>query len=142
MFDAKLDKAKLDQAYRGTEYWVATRPPIRVRIGVAQPAICDLHQAHGVDCSTVITAHNPKSQQHSALANQRAHAELTQALEQAGYRKISATGQHPDGSWPAEEGWLVLGMDVAEASLWAEQFEQFAVVCLDAHGVPNLQWFA
>ena len=142
MLDSDSDKAKLDQAYRATEYWVATRPPICVRIGVANPAICDLHQAHGVNCSVIITAHNPKSQKQSTLANQQAHAQLTQALEQAGYPKVSATGQHPDGIWPAEEGWLVLGMDLAAAAPLAEQFEQFAVVCLDAHGMPNLQWFA
>lgn len=142
MFDTDLDRAKLDRAYRGTEYWVATEPPICVMIGVANPAICDLHQAHGVHCSVIITAHNPKSQPQSTLANQQAHAQLTQTLEQAGYRKVSATGKPPDGGWPAEEGWLVLGMDVAEAGRLAEQFEQFAVVCLDAHGMPNLQWFA
>ena len=142
MLDSDLDKAKLDQAYRATEYWVATRPPICVRIGVANPAIGDLHQAHGVHCSVIITAHNPKSQQQSTFANQQAHGELTQAIEQAGYAKVSATGKPLGGGWPAEEGWLVLGMDVVEASLLAEQFQQFAVVWLDAHGMPNLQWFA
>lgn len=97
MFDSDLDKAKLDQAYRATEYWVAADSPICVMIGVENPAMRDLQQDHGVHCSTIITAHNPRSQQQSALANQRAHGELTRALKEDGYTKVPATGQHPEG---------------------------------------------
>lgn len=137
-----MSDVDLDTAYRETEYWVATKPPICVMIGVENPAMRELHRACGVNCSTLITAHNPKSEQQSNLINQQAQAELTRALEKDGYPKVLASGQHPDGGWPAEEGWLVLGMDEIEASRWAKQFEQLAVVWIDAQGMPHLRWFA
>ena len=73
----------LDQAYRETEYWVATEPPTCVVIGVRNLAIEALHQHHGVGCSTIITAHNPKSLPQTAEFNAQAHAALTDQLNLA-----------------------------------------------------------
>lgn len=132
----------LDKAYRETEYWVATQPPACVVIGVQNPTIAALHQAHGTPCSSLITAHNPRSFQQSAEINGQAHLALTDQLNETGYPKVLATGKHPIGDWPAEQGWLVLGMDEGEAAVWARRFSQHAVVWIDARGMPYLRWFA
>lgn len=132
----------LDKAYRETEYWVATQPPTCVVIGVQNLPIIARHQRHDVECSTIITAHNPKSQQQSADINSKAQAALTDQLNGAGYLKVLATGKHPHGPWPAETGWLVLGMNEAQAAVWARRFSQHAVVWVDAQGMPDLRWFA
>ncbi|HEY7906740.1 MAG TPA: DUF3293 domain-containing protein [Wenzhouxiangella sp.] len=132
----------LDKAYRETEYWVATQPRTCVVIGVQNPAIAALHRHHGVGCSTIITAHNPRSLQQSADLNSKAQAALTDQLNGDGYPKVLATGKHPHGAWPPETGWLVLGMDEAQAAVWARRFSQHAVVWIDAQGRPDLRWFA
>jgi hypothetical protein len=51
-----------------------------------------------------------------------------------------AIGVGDDGSWPAEQSLLVLGIDKAEAVALGRAFEQFAVVVGRRGGPARLAW--
>ena len=51
---------------------------------------------------------------------------------------LPAVAQHPANGWPAEPGYLVIGMGRDDAQRWAAQWEQLAVLWTSADMVPQL----
>lgn len=133
---------ELDQAYRETLYEVATDPPIHWVIDQLNPTWAQWQDARGVGASTFITAHNPFSQQQADEFNQARQRALEEALTQAGWAWVRASGRHPSNGWPIEVGVVVWGMDPEAAKPWAARFGQHAVVCMDAQGWPKLHWMS
>ena len=136
-----IDRA-LVEAYRQTEYWVGTPVPSRWLIGQTHPEWVKWQADQGVSCATWLTAHNPASRQQSTDANDQAHRRLCQALDEAGWRWLSAWAQHPSNDWPIERGAMVWGMDWDTARDWGARFGQNAVVWMDATGTAHLRWMA
>lgn len=134
--------ADLELAYRQTDYWVATEPVSRWRIGHTHPRWVGRQAERGVSCATWLTAYNPASAQQTAKANERAHQRLCQALAQARWDWLPAWAQHPSNGWPIEHGAMVWGMDWAAAGRWGARFGQRAVVWMDAEGTAHLRWMA
>lgn len=132
-----LDQSLLD-AYQATHYWVDTQPPVRLQIDCQSLALVEHHKAYGVECSTWITAYNPKSECFSDEENRLAHRGLTDALAKARWSWVGAWSDDPKGQWPRENGVLVWGMDPDTAQMWGRRWHQHAVVCVNATGWVKL----
>ena len=131
----------LEQAYRDTHYWLLLEDPVCLRIGQSCPVLVDWQGQKGVECSTIITAHNPESQRLADADNDRRQQAMESELAQAGWTWVRTEARDPDEHWPIESGILVWGMDGQAATPWAQRYGQYAVVLIDRQGIPQLQWF-
>lgn len=128
----------LVQAYRETEYRVAADPPLVLRIDVADAALAALHRAHGAGCSAFVTAFNPYSAMLSDAENASRHRMLCESLAREGIAWLPAVGAHRSNGWPAEEGVLMLGTDLAAARAIGRHWRQHAIVHCAQDAVPRL----
>lgn len=89
---------------------------------------------------TLITAWNPNSQEQSAEWNAAANDRLRSALEKAGFEFEDSWGASLPGVMPEwrESGFAVYGWTPEEASSWAVEFGQRAVVYLDGESCELL----
>jgi hypothetical protein len=126
-------------AYRRTEYRVDDAGYAFVlRVGEPSDALRDCHAAFGVNCSTFITAWNPRSTPTPGEQNAAAMARLEQAVAALGCRWLRGEGIDPHGDWPGEPSVLVLGLDEAAAVGLAGRFDQHAIVCSGVDATPRL----
>ena len=128
----------LVRAYTQTHYRVLAAPPFTLHIGRHCRALQVLQAAHGVRCSTFVTAFNPFSQSWSAACNGARHQRLLTRLKGQGWDFVQGYGRHPSGNWPAERSVLILGMTSAQAQALGVALQQNAVVCSGADAVPQL----
>ncbi|MEP7116497.1 MAG: DUF3293 domain-containing protein, partial [Acidobacteriota bacterium] len=84
------------------------------------------------------TAYNPKSEAQDVEVNAEAHMRLGAELVAAGHQPVEGVGQAPDGRWPAERSYLVLGMDIDVAQATGRRYGQNAVVWVGPDAVPAL----
>jgi hypothetical protein len=84
--------------------------------------------------AVVITAWNPGFERPSPRVNRERNEELLLALQATEHEVWRADGSDPDGSI-SEEGFLVWGMDIEQASLLGRTFGQFAIYSYDREGV-------
>jgi hypothetical protein len=130
---------ELVEAYLRTEYRVDDPPQAFVlRVNEASAPLRACHDAFGVECSAFITAWNPRSQAVPLHENEAAMARLRQRLAAMELRCLRGEGVDPAGDWPGEPSLLVLGLDRGAAVSLGAQFEQNAVVCAGADGIPRL----
>ena len=126
-------------AYLRTEYRVDDAGHAFVlRIDVPSEELRKCHDALGVTCSTFITAWNPRSTPTPRDQNEAAMVRLEQALAALGCRWLRGEGVDPDGEWPGEPSFLVLGLDEPAAVGLARRFDQHAIVWSGADGTPRL----
>jgi Protein of unknown function (DUF3293) len=76
---------------------------------------------------SIITAHNPYSQQLSAQENDQRHKQLESILQERGLEHSPSTGQSPDGSW-CEEGFIIFDISLEDALAIGKHFEQHAIL--------------
>lgn len=129
---------ELRKAFEDTQYHVLHQAPFLLQLGQAQAALSPLYQQHQTDCSCFITAFNPMGELLDKDENIERHAQLGRALGAAGLAALPAVAQHPANGWPAEPGYLVIGLGHDDAQRWASQWEQLAVVWTSADMVPQL----
>ena len=125
------------QAYQATHYQVQGCNWY-LQPGHAQPALAAYYQRHAVQCAAYLTACNPLGELLPDHLNARRMQQLRQALQRAGWSWLDGQGQHPDGNWPAEDSVLVWGMRESTARAWGQQWNQNAVLHMDADMVPQL----
>lgn len=125
-------------AYRETDYRVGGDAPFVLRIGIASTALKALHERHGATCSAFLTAVNPRSQLLDARANAARQRTLARQLRHLGLHAIPGFSRHPDNDWPAEAGFLILGLDETTARRIGRLREQNAIVHCGADAVPRL----
>jgi len=130
--------AELIRAYLETEYRVHGTPGFVLRIGVASPELRALTAQHGVTTSAFLTAWNPQSRALDPKANAARQAELAEEIARLGLVHLPGVGQHPSNGWPAEDSFLVLGLELDAAKALGARFEQYAIVWAGADGVPHL----
>jgi hypothetical protein len=130
--------SELIEAYRDTDYWVATAPPFVMRIDVPSPDLAALYARFDTDCAAYLTASNPYSEKLDDLANAQRHHQLARYLEARKLRYIEGAGRHPSGDWPPETSFLVVGIAQQTAMALGRQFEQNAVVYCGADALPRL----
>lgn len=129
----------LIEAYRSTLFRCGDGPGAFVlRIGACSAALTDLYAEAGVSQAAYVTAFNPGSETQSADVNAAAHTRLGAELAAAGYRVVQGAGEDPDGRWPAEPSYLVLGMDLEAARELGQRYGQNAIVWAGAEAVPEL----
>lgn len=129
----------LIEAYRATLFMCGDGPDAFVlRIGAYSAPLADLYDSADVSSAAFVTAFNPRSETQSADVNATAHALLGADLAAAGYRLVEGAGEDPDGRWPAERSYLVLGMALAAAQEVGRRYGQNAIVWIGADAVPTL----
>lgn len=128
----------LIEAYLQTDFVVFGPPVVVFRIGRRCGALDDMMEAHGVDVSAFITAHNPYSEKTSPEANAAAQHRLLEQLRQAGVVWLEGEGRDPMGEWPPEPSVLALGLDADRAGALGSVFRQNAVVTCRRGHAPEL----
>lgn len=134
----------LDAAYRATLYRVdcpdAAGGFLPIRIGALHPLVDAWLDRVGVDCWAYLSAENPASRQLPADQNAQRSAALRQALEQSGRPFLPGQAIADDGAWPPEAGFLVGGLDEADACALAGRWRQNAIVFGRRDGLSRLIW--
>lgn len=126
-------------AYRRTEYRVSDGAYAFVmRVDEPSDALYACHAAFSVDCSTFLTAWNPRSEPTPTDANEAAMARLDHELAALGYFTLAGLGVDPTGVWAGEPSLLVLGLDQATGVALARRYGQNAILCAGADAVPRL----
>ena len=131
--------ADLLDAYRRTEYRVSDGGfAFTIRVDESSDALRTCHAAFGVDCSTYITAWNPRSQPTSRAVNEAAMERLDGAIAARGWFVLHGIGVDPAGTWAGEPSFLVLGLDARDGVALAREFGQNAIICAAADAIPRL----
>lgn len=125
-------------AYQQTHYRVFGAVPTILQVGVASDDLAMLHASHQTDCSAFITACNPLGVITNDAANAQRQEELRAELSQQGRVVLPGIGQHPNGAWPGEPSYLVLGLTRTAAQALGRKFQQNAVIWAGADSVPEL----
>lgn len=125
-------------AYRATHYHV--HGAVSFTLFVDQPSadLAGLHREFGTECSAFVTACNPGSHLLDPVENACLHAELGARLARAGYCHLEGLGRHPSNGWPAEPGYLVLGLSLEDAAMLGRETGQNAIVWSSGDAVPRL----
>lgn len=131
--------SELVAAYARTEYRVDDEGHAFVlRVDEPSAPLRSCHAAFGVTCSTFITACNPGSTPTPLAVNEAAMARLQRHVASMGLQALRGEGADPAGAWPAEPSLLVLGLDEPSGRQLADRFDQNAVICANADGIPRL----
>lgn len=140
--ESKADNRGIDpgllEAYRATHYHVQEAVPFTLYVDHPSAELARLHREFGTDCSAFVTACNPGSHLLDPVENARLHAELGTRLARAGYRCLEGLGRHPSNGWPAEPGYLVLGLSLEDASTLGRETGQNAIIWSGGDAVPRL----
>ena len=136
-----MDTQALERAFRDTAYRVfAPHETIDIRIDVHNDVLNTLVDEHMAREWAFITAWNPGAvigEDHDNLAR---NAALAARLATLNHRWFPGEGVGLHGTWPAEPGFLVLGIPRDAAIALAGEFGQLAIVAGYADGVPELVW--
>lgn len=126
------------QAYRESDYRVASVPPLVLRVDCASAALRGLHAAYGVASSVFLTACNPLGRIQDSECNRRRQTLLADTLRRMRFPAIDGIGQHPTSDWPGEPSFLILGPDRDTAIHLGLRYEQNALIWCAADAVPRL----
>jgi Protein of unknown function (DUF3293) len=134
-------RRQLEAAYRATDY-VVELPAGRcsLRVGRHCPELAALCRQHGLYDAAYLTASNPASLPQPAAVNAAANAALQQLLETGGKPWYSGHAIDPEGKWPAEDSFLVLGLPSVAAAALGRRFGQHAILIAAASAIPELLW--
>lgn len=133
--DSDIDPAILD-AYRRCEYRMAAG--FVLWVGEYSFELANWQKRRGVDCACFICAVNPRSEPLPDAANEARHEHLRTRLSREGLYFEEGAGIDPHRLWPREPGFLVAGMDQAQARRFGLEFDQNAVLWAGANAVPQL----
>lgn len=123
-------KKELEQHYRETVYSVFIENK-QFDIKIEKPLPTIIQELVNKEKSAVIlTAWNPRSKITSESENKSRNKKLHSELNN--YAIFKALGQGSDLSWPAEESFLILGINRKEIEGLAVEYEQFAYVWLES----------
>lgn len=135
-------KRDLRTAYLMTDFeFEAEGRRYTLRIGDQNPEVRDLLARHGVQNAAYITAHNPASLPRGEAHNTLAMRALRRDLEAGvggSWAVFEGAGQGRAGGWPPEPSLMVLGIDRTQAEKLGRRYGQYAIVWVDATGMPSL----
>lgn len=130
---------ELFRSFCQTNYWVETPgESFRLRIGEFHHALATFLAAENIDTWAILTAENPRSQQLSEEENQSRREQLAAKAEQLGHPHFPTRALAPAGDWPAEVGFLLGDLSLAEAVALGRHFDQHAVVYGNLTQPPGL----
>ena len=115
----------LIQAYLNAHYHVdGFEHPIR--IGRHSNELLRVLEDQDADTWAYITAFNPGSVRLPDTENSERHEELRARLSD--FHVMEGEGRDPNGAWPAERSFLVIGITLEDAEALAQEFGQRAIV--------------
>lgn len=130
--------AELIEAYKSTRYEVEDGGQVFIlSIGSSSMELVTLYEKYGVDSCAFITAYNPYSKPCSVANNASNQSKLAEKL--AAYAVLRGSGKDPADVWPAEPGFLILGISAADAVVIGKTFQQNAIIVCGVDGVPALR---
>ena len=106
-----------------------------LRIGVHDPDLDRLLDAHRASSAAFITAANPRGEARDPAVNEAAMAALRSSLA---LPWLPGEGRDPEGRWRAEPSVLVLGIARADADSLGRRLEQNAIVFIEKGRAPEL----
>ena len=119
------------EAYRTTLYQIDGESPITIRVGENCQALDDLLDNFGESGAAFVTSQNPYSQLLSAEENRKRQEALRNQCERYGWQVMDGAGCDPDGKWPAELSFLVIGPGRSNAENIGRMHEQHAIVWIE-----------
>jgi hypothetical protein len=138
-----MRRADLAALYRRARYRVAAPAgDFELRVGAPSPALDALLARHGTTSWAFLTAVNPGSRPLPEHVNQERLAALERRLAAGGWPRYAGAGIDPEGSFPDEPSFLVLGAPRALLLALAAEFGQAAILAGRAGGAPELIFLA
>jgi hypothetical protein len=134
---------ELIEAYRRTEYKVLIDGEPRHIMRVDEPSgfLLNVLRIHNVTQSAFLTAWNP----HSQPLEQKVNAQrMEQLRNEIGEHWVcyDGLGADPEGHWPPEPSFLLLGISLSDALGLAQKYGQNAILYsdlrLDSEAIPRL----
>jgi hypothetical protein len=131
--------SELVDAYRAAEYRVERGAgSFCFHIQQHSPPLARLLADTGQASAFFITAYNPYSEPQDTAANRAAHARLQQRLRSLTQDLFDAVGVDVSGEWPAEPGYLAVGVPRETAHAVGNEFRQNAIVWIGPDALPEL----
>lgn len=128
----------LIQAYRETHYGVDGPSPFAIQVDVASDPLRTLYGQFRTDCCAYLTACNPLGERVGDSVNRERQSRLAGELARRALDYRGGTGRHPDGDWPGEPSYLVLGLSREDATALARAYDQNALIWCGPDAVPQL----
>jgi DNA-binding transcriptional ArsR family regulator len=138
LFSQSTISLELIQAYRETAYRVDAPEPFVLSIDQSSSHLKRLYRTHLVSSCAFITAWNPYSESLSAEENSARQTRLANDVRELALELIEGEGKHPNGLWPGEASYLVLGLTLDEAQKLGQQYQQNAILWCGAEAIPRL----
>lgn len=130
---------ELIAAYRRANYIITTGLQESVlRVDQYSRVLDDLHNQHQAKSSAIITACNPYGDLRSTRDNETATDRLEHQLTRDGFILYACRARDPQGRWPDEPGYLVIGVTTPQAWQLGNDFHQNAILCCGTDAVPRL----
>ncbi|MCW8900241.1 MAG: DUF3293 domain-containing protein [Gammaproteobacteria bacterium] len=135
-------KSDLEQHYLDTIYFVhLAGKQYGIKIDEDNlPVINNLFATENASTAAILTAWNPRSQAIDFAQNKIRNYDLYHYLKKNNYVFYDALGKGKDPLWPAEEGYIVLGLNKEEAEKLAVHYEQNAFVWLEKNKLVSLEY--
>jgi len=134
-------RPELLAAYQATAYVVHFDDhDYTIRVGDDCTELDDLMIQHEVGTWTFITAYNPLSEKLSAKENEKRNEKLAAELALRDLEIYPATSRADSGEWPEERSFLVLGLNLEEASRLGFEHGQHAIVFGRFNKPAQLVW--
>jgi hypothetical protein len=132
----------LEQHYLDTIYFVfVDGKQYGVKIGEDNlPIIMQLFKNNNVSTAAILTAWNPRSEVIDFQQNKLRNNDLYNLIEEHNYLCFEALGKGKDLMWPAEEGYIIFGLNKEEAEAIAVKYEQNAYVWLEQEKPVSLEY--
>ena len=131
--------AKLIQNYVAAHYQAKlSADMLTLHIGQHCKSLAKLMRENETQCALYITACNPCSQAQTPGINLVATNQLVALLATHSSHIFAGKSLDPAGNWPAEQSFLALGIDLAVSKVLGRQFNQNAIVWIDADAIPKL----
>lgn len=131
------ERARLEQAYRGTTY--AAGLSLKLRVGEPHPFLDEMLGFRGLETYAYVTAWNPRSEALDEEENAARQDALRRRLREKGWPFLEGVARADEGAWE-EESLLVLGIPRSEAEALGREWGQHAVLVGRRGGVPELAW--
>jgi hypothetical protein len=128
----------LVRAYLKTDYRLSPPHELTLRIGQTNGALASLLHNQNVLSAAYVTAWNPLSQVSDIETNEAANERLCATIAELGLVALPGNGIDPDGAWPGEESFLILGASLEQAEALARLYRQHAFVWVDRTAIPVL----
>ncbi len=126
-------------SYLQTDYQITiNNDPISLQINHYSPQLAQLLKTAQQPYGAIISAYNPRSQLQNDENNARAHRLLQDYLSNWNYAIAASLHKDLLGKWPIEKGFFVIGLNLENACLIGQQFNQNAIVWIGNDAISRL----